>query len=253
MKLEIKNLDFSYNGKQVLKNINFELKQGEILSLIGPNGSGKTTLLKCVNKILKPKSGKIKLNDKNIDEFSLSEIAKKIGYVPQTENNNFSTRVFDTILMGRKPYIKWKPAAEDLNIVENVIQKLNLEELALRDINELSGGQKQKVLIGRVLAQEPQIILLDEPTSDLDLKHQLEILNLIKDLSRQHISIIIAIHDLSLAQRYSDKFILLNEGKVHAAGGEEVLSQNNLEPVYGVEISIKDHSNRKLIIPETPL
>ncbi|MFW5998886.1 MAG: ABC transporter ATP-binding protein [Bacillota bacterium] len=253
MKLNLNELNFSYNGTKILNNINLTLNKGEILSLIGPNGSGKTTLLKCINKILKPDSGIIKLNELNIENFSLKEMAQNLGYVPQEDQSRFPVTVFDAILMGRKPYIRWKPSAEDLNIVKNIIQKLNIENISLKSINELSGGQKQKVLLGRVLAQKPEIILLDEPTSNLDLKHQLETLNIIKKLSRENISVIIAIHDLSLAERYSDKFVLLNKGKVFAAGGREIISEENIEKVYGVKISIKNHNGRKLIIPETPL
>ncbi|MFW5976616.1 MAG: ABC transporter ATP-binding protein, partial [Bacillota bacterium] len=151
MKLNLKGINFSYNNTKILKNIDLTLNQGEILSLIGPNGSGKTTLLKCINQILQPDSGTIKLNQHNLQDLSLNNIARKIGYVSQEETNRFPITVFDTILMGRKPYIKWKPAAKDLHIVENVIHKLNLEKISMKNINQLSGGQKQKVILGRVL------------------------------------------------------------------------------------------------------
>ncbi|GAB6138631.1 ABC transporter ATP-binding protein [Halanaerobaculum tunisiense] len=253
MRLKIEGVEFNYQSQSVLKGINLELKQGEILGLVGPNGSGKSTLLKCVNRILEPQIGSVLINKTDLKSYSSQELAKCVGYVPQEETKKFPTTVFDTILMGRKPYINWKPKNNDLQVVSEIIDTLNLNQLAMQDINQLSGGQQQKVLIGRALAQDPDILLLDEPTSDLDLKHQLEILNIIKEQSNQGISAVIAMHDLSLAGRYSDQIVMLDEGAIFAAGGLEVLTSKNIQEVYQVEVSITKHNDNLLIVPEKPL
>jgi iron complex transport system ATP-binding protein len=253
VRLKVSDLDFSYSDKQVLKNVSLELYSGEILGIIGPNGSGKSTFLKCINRILQPQTGEILLKGNRINNFSRKELARNIGYVPQSDNRKFPSTVFDTILMGRKPYINWKPKPKDLNIVTGIIDMLELDDIAMRDVNELSGGQRQKVMIGRALAQEPEIMLLDEPTSDLDLKHQLETLNVIEEQAKQGISAIIAIHDLSLAARYSDKVVMLRDGEIFTAGGVEVLTPENIEAVYGVKVSVREHFGRTLVVPEEPI
>lgn len=253
MKLKIDSIEFSYNGRKVLDNVIMELREGEILGLIGPNGSGKSTLLKCINNILEPETGKVFLNDRDLHHLGRNAIARNIGYVPQQETRTFPATVFETVLMGRKPYISWRASAADLEIVSRILKMLKLEDFTDRSLNELSGGERQKVIIGRALAQKPSVLLLDEPTSNLDLKHQLEIMNLIKLQTENGISSIIAIHDLSLAGRYCDKIVLLNEGKIHAAGGLEVLSCENIEPVYGVKVSINRSSDKIMVVPEAPL
>ncbi len=251
MELKISDLAFSYEDKLVLKDVGLTVEQGEILSIIGPNGSGKSTLIKCINRILQPQTGKLILQQQNIKNFTPRELACYLGYVPQHEDRKFPATVFDVVLLGRKPYIDWKPKEEDLKMVSDIISRLDLEPLAMRDVNKLSGGQLQKVIIGRALAQDPEIILLDEPTSSLDLKHQLEVLELIKTETSRGISAVKAIHDLSLAARFSDKFVMLKEGRVYAAGGPEILTPANIEDVYGVKVSIINHQGQTVVVPQT--
>ncbi|MCK8827173.1 ABC transporter ATP-binding protein [Natroniella acetigena] len=253
MKLEVEGLEFSYQQEKVLENIELKVDAGQILGIIGPNGSGKSTLLKCINGILEPDTGEIWLNGNNLAEFSRNELAQNIGYVPQKENRKFPANVFDTVLLGRKPYISWKPTEEDLTIVAEIIDMLCLESISMRDVNCLSGGQRQKVMIGRALAQQPEVMLLDEPTSELDLKHQLEVLNVVKAQVAHGVSAIMAIHDLSLAGRYCDKVVMLDNGQIFDAGGLEILTPKNIESVYDVKVSIKDHRGSKLVIPEEPI
>ncbi len=253
MRLEIKGVRFSYNSLPVLKSVSLTLEDKEILGIVGPNGSGKTTLLKCINRILKPHIGSILIEEENINSFEREEIARKIGYVPQIEVRSFPTIVFDMILMGRKPHFNFRPTTNDLKVVSDVIKTLGLQELAMRDIGELSGGQRQKVIIARALAQQPGILLLDEPTSNLDLKHQLEVLNIVKEQVRNGISAVMAIHDLNLAGRYSDKLIMLKNGKIFASGGLEILSSENIESVYGVKVTVKNYSKKVVVIPEEPI
>ncbi len=251
MRLEIKGLGFSYNSVSALKKVNLMVKRGEILAIIGPNASGKTTLLKCIDSILKPQIGSVLIKDEEISTLSRKEIARKIGYLPQTEGENFPITVFDMILMGRRPHGGWKPSSEDLGKVSNIIGLLGLDQLAMREVGKISGGQRQKVMIARALAQEPEVLLLDEPTNNLDLKYQLGVLDLVrKQVLDNEISCLVAIHDLNLAARYSDKIVILNKGEVYAAGGVDVLTSENIESVYGIKVTIRRYSRRIIIIPE---
>lgn len=253
MKIKIDNLFFSYNCQPVLNDMTLELNEGEVLGVIGPNGSGKSTLLKCIDRILKPSQGTILLDGKEINSFTMRELSRFIGYVPQREESRFPITVFDAILMGRKPFLNWKPSVNDLKIVSEIVKNLNIEPIALREIGSISGGERQKVMIARAIAQEPQVLLLDEPTSNLDLRHQLEVMDLIKDLADRGTSSVVAIHDLNLASRYCEKLLLIQEGKVVASGGMEVLEPEYIEPVYRVKVQTFLQGGYKHIIPEGPI
>lgn len=250
VKITIKGLSFSYNGSKILDDLNIVVENSEILGLVGPNGSGKTTLIKCIDRILKPK-GSILIDEHNIESMSMQELAKKIGYVPQSSTSPLSTTVFDTVLMGRKPYIGWRVSDEDLEKVAETLELLDLETLAMRDFAQLSGGQKQKVLIARALCQEPAVLLLDEPTSNLDMRHQLEVMGIIRDMvAKKNISAVMAIHDLNLAARYSDKLAMLRCGKVYAAGDPvSLLNEANIGDVFGIEAAVMNAMGRPYIVP----
>ncbi len=250
MILNVQGLNFAYNSVPILKNLSFQVNKGEFLGVVGPNGSGKSTLLKNLDRILKPQAGVIFIDNNDQKEMHRREIAKKIGYVPQREGNIFPTTVFETVLMGRKPHINWTESKEDKKIVAETLERLKLGKFALRDISQLSGGERQKVYIARALVQKPKILLLDEPTANLDLKHQIEVLNLLLETKRGGITIIVAIHDLNLALKYCDKIIILNEGKIFAKGGKEILSKENIEIVYGIKVSMIQRGNRIFIMPE---
>ncbi|MFD3156986.1 ABC transporter ATP-binding protein [Haloimpatiens sp. FM7330] len=249
MIMSVKGLDFKYPSHQILNNINFSIEKGECLVILGTNGTGKSTLLKCLNRILQPQKGTVFVEKDEVYKLSRIKLAQKIGYVAQS--SQFSrTTVFDTVLLGRKPYIKWDVTKKDLNIVNMAMKMLGLEKYSLRYTDELSGGEFQKVLIARALAQEPKVLMLDEPTSNLDLKNQLEVIKTIKKVVKtKQISAIVTMHDLNLAIRFADKFILLKNGEVFAAGGNEVITPKNIESVYSVPVRIEEFKNTPVIIP----
>jgi iron complex transport system ATP-binding protein len=235
--------------------VSLKLEEGQILGMIGPNGSGKTTLLKCMNKILQPKQGSIILDKQEIKKLSRLEVAKNVGYVPQSAVANLTPLpVFEVVLMGRRPYITWQSSEKDNEKAWAALKMLNIENLALRDFYELSGGEQQRVLIARALAQEAKVLLLDEPTSSLDIRHQLEVMYLIQKLvAKESLSAAVAIHDLNLAARFCDKIVMMKKGKIFATGdATAVLTPENIRSVYGVEAVINYSNNFPYIIALTP-
>lgn len=245
----VEGVSYAYSKSKVLKDVSFEIGKGECIAILGTNGVGKSTLLKCLNKVIKAQSGKITVGTTNLDSMSGDELAKVIGYVPQNGSFPDST-VFDAVLLGRKPYIKWDATKNDLEIAEKVIKSLSLEEYAFRKVNHMSGGEMQKVSIARALAQQPSVLLFDEPTSNLDLKNQLEVIGIIKDIVReQQISAVVTMHDLSLALRFADKFIMMKNGNIYAMGGMEIITPENILEVYGVNVSIEEYNGHKVVIP----
>jgi iron complex transport system ATP-binding protein len=256
LKLTIDHLSFSYSSFPVLKGIDLAVDLGEVLSIVGPNGSGKSTLLKCINRILKTKGNTVFVDGKDINKLNLKELSKIMGYVPQSSMSVFPFTVFDIVMMGRTPYIHWSPSEQDYEIVAETLDFLGLSDLAMRHFNELSGGEQQKVIIARALAQQPKILLLDEPTSNLDIKHQLEILCILKDLAQsKHCSIIVAMHDLNMASRFSDKMLMLKKGCIFAVGTpEKVLTEENIEAVYGIKAKVtKSIMGKPQVVPLEPI
>ena len=253
MRLKIDRVQFYYEARKVLDEISFEAGEGEFIGLIGPNGSGKTTLLKIIDGILRPKVGSVYLDCKRISELDPKELAKELAMVPQTADLNFDLKVFDVVMMGRYPYLgKLSLEREvDEEKVRFWMRLTNTLHLAERSIKEVSGGERQRVLIARALAQEPRILLLDEPTSNLDVCYQIEIMNLLKELvEKLGLTIICAIHDLNLAARYSDKIILVNGGRIKGIGRPiEVLTKENLRDVFKIEAKIEyDQDSKSLTI-----
>jgi iron complex transport system ATP-binding protein len=249
MFLEIKNLKFNYQNHNVLNNINFSAKKGEFLAILGPNGVGKTTLLKSINNINKIVNGTISINNKNIVNLPMREVSKIIGYVAQKTETSKLT-VFDTILMGRKPYINWKINENDLKMVDSALKLFKMEELQLRYIDELSGGELQKVAVARALLQEPSLLLLDEPTNFLDMKNQMIIMNIIKRVVVEHkITAIMTMHDLNLALRFSDTYLLLKNGTIHSTGKTSEIKKEIIEDVYDMKIELHNVNGRMVVIP----
>lgn len=240
--LTVKDLNFSWGLTSVIKNISLSVKPNSLVSILGINGAGKTTLLKCLNRILSPNSGEIKVLSEKLSDLELPEVAKLISYVPQTVMSSFAMDVFDVVLLGRRPYINWSISQNDRDKVSETLRFLDFEDFAFRRFNELSGGERQKAIIAKAIAQDSSILLLDEPTSDLDLKNQVEVMKKIKELVSSNDltkSALMATHDMNIAARFSDHILLLDKGEVKSEGSpEEVLTVQNIADVFGVECEI---------------
>ncbi|TKB06139.1 ABC transporter ATP-binding protein [Desulforhopalus sp. IMCC35007] len=253
MILSVKDLVFAYNGTDILKKIDLAVEPGQLLAILGPNGAGKTTLLKCIGNIHCPAAGTIQVEDRNILKMSPDKVALSIGYVAQHSETTRLT-VFDAVLMGRKPYIKWHVASHDLQVVEEVLMQLDLSKLSLRYLDELSGGELQKVAIARALVQEPRLLLLDEPTSALDLRNQISILSIVREIvDTRQIGAVMTMHDLNSALRYADRYCFLRNGSIYAECDRNTISSDIIEDVYGLPVSVHNIDNCPVIIPQQPL
>ena len=254
MQINIDGVEFGYSSTPVLKEINLDINGPQLLSIIGPNGVGKSTLIHCINKILSPTKGTVLLDGKDVKECTLKDLVKIIGYVPYSANDTFPLSVVDTVLMGRHPHSHWKSLDSDLDVVYETLKLINIEHLEMRIFNELSAGQHQKVLLARGLVQEPKILLLDEPTSNLDIKHQMEVTRIMRNLSQERNIIVIMIsHDLNIAAKYSDNMLMLKDGYVYAVGTpEEVLTKENIKAVYDVDSEVVMSHGRPHIIMIDP-
>jgi len=255
VKLRIDNLEFDYPGIPVLTDVTSTIKPGMLVAVTGTNGAGKSTFIKCLNRILEPR-GTIYLDGSDLNSFSRKGIAKRMAYLSQKFSHAFPVNVFDVVLTGRFPHREWcqKRAVDEAKVSE-VLDMLHLTPLAFREFNQLSGGQQQKVLIARAIVQEADVLLLDEPVSSLDIRHQLEVMDMAEKLAHNHgKSVVIAIHDLNLASRYADKVIMLHKGSVYCEGApQDVLTAQVIEQVYGVTVDIHKNGGRPMIIPLTPL
>ncbi|PVX27793.1 MAG: heme ABC transporter ATP-binding protein [Candidatus Bathyarchaeum sp.] len=245
VKLSIGDIDCYYGSTKILEDIDFAVKSGEFLGILGPNGSGKTTLLKSISRILEPKKGAILIDASNIYDMKTVDVAKQLAVVPQTTPVTFDFTALEVVLMGRNPHLARfaMESKEDLAIAKNSMQLTNTWHLAKRPVTELSGGERQRVIIARALTQEPKILLLDEPTTHLDISNQLEIMDLIKELCKTKKLLIVAVfHDFNLAARYCNSFILLKDGKIVAVGkSDDTLTSENIKKVFNVDTLVKRH------------
>ena len=239
MKLRVKDIVFSYTSTPILEEITMELSASEMLGIVGPNGAGKSTLIRCINRILKPEQGSIHLDGQEIREMVTIEIAKHLGYVPQSFTGVFPATVFDTILVGRRPHIGWRSSESDEDKVWAILEMMAIEDLAMRDFNELSGGQQQRVGIARALMQEPEMILADEPVASLDPVLAHSILEHLEKLNQEEkITIICSLHYLDLVQRYSTSVIGLRDGEVVYQGTQaeiQAMTDEEFKEIYGEE------------------
>lgn len=269
MKLCVDNVVFNYGSKDTLKNVTLEAEEGQILGILGQNGCGKTTLLKCIDRMLKPRSGcvliegvdgdifdeRTKVSDENsvnIEEMSQKELARSIAVVSQSAYVSFPFTSFDVVMMGR--YARFKGSdKDDREAVIDAMKRSGSLEFAERAVNELSGGELRRVMIGRALAQEPKVLLLDEPTLHLDVNHQFDLMDLITELKKSNIIIIIVTHDLMFAARYCDKIVLMEKGEIVVAGDTlDVLTRDNIKTLFEIDAIVeydeRVHGNNVVMI-----
>ena len=249
--MEIKNLNFRYKGcPEVLKDVSFDIEPGKFLAILGNNGVGKSTLLKCFNHILKPDSGEVLLDDKNLLKQSTRDVAKQVAFVSQNVPSTQMT-VHDVVMLGRRPYMKWGFTEQDHNIVHDAMHRLDVEDMRGRFLGQLSGGEKQKVMLARALAQQPKVLLLDEPTSALDIQNQYGVLKMVRDICHKDgIIAVVVIHDLNLALQFCDRFLLLKDGQVYRHGDRSILDSTALKEVYGVDAKVVDVEGRHIVLVE---
>ena len=238
MVLDISSLSFNFGSKNILADIDLSIKNNGIVGIIGPNGSGKSTLLKCIYRVLKPKTGTIFIDGKNINDYQFKETAKKMAVVAQHNDTHFDFNVLEMVLIGRSPHKKFmeRDSAEDIELAYKALEQVNMKDFADRNFSSLSGGEKQRIILARALVQNTDCLILDEPTNHLDIKHQLHFMSLAKDLK---ITVISAIHDLNIAAMYCDKIYALKEGQIIAAGSvNEVITEEVIKTLYDVEAKI---------------
>jgi len=249
--IEVRNLNFSYAAKKILKDINFKINSGEFVGIIGPNGSGKTTLLKNICQVLKPNKGVILIDGKT--HYKPKELAQKLAIVSENGPINFDFTVSEVVLMGRTPFLRrfQREGKEDIEIAKKSMAATDTLQFIERPITQLSAGERQRVFIAQCLTQMPKIILLDEPTNYLDINHKIKIFNLFSALNKEKgVTILSVLHDLNLASRYCDKLILMSGGEIFASGKtEDVLTVENIQKVYGIDVIIKrDETTGRLIV-----
>jgi len=245
IKLELQSVRLGYGDNVVVRDLTFRVMPGEMVGLIGPNGSGKSTIIKALSRVISPSSGQIFLDGKDISQISRGDLARLIGVVPQMPLLPSAFTAFEIVLMGRNPHLRFfqYEGPRDMAITWQAMEMTATHSLAERRVDELSGGEIQRIVIARVLAQEPKSILLDEPTANLDIRHQVEILDLIKNLCLENnLTVLAALHDLNLAAQYCDRLILINNGQVHAQGTPgEVINSRNIKEVYEAEGCVYAH------------
>ena len=249
MNISAKDIHLSYGAKEILKGVDIHSENGEFVGLIGPNGSGKSTLLKCIYRILKPNAGQVFLDEEELRAMSIKESARKMGVVAQHNYYNFEFTVREVVMMGRAPHKKAleRDNAKDYEIVEEALKTVGMEGFAQRSFSTLSGGEQQRVILARALAQQTPCLILDEPTNHLDITHQLQLMRIVKNLSATVIS---AIHDLNIAAMFCDRIYALKEGRIIAQGTpREVLTEDFIRQVYQVDAEIaKDSSGQMHIL-----
>ncbi len=240
--LELRNLDKVYeNGYHADRNISFSIPSGKLVGLIGPNGCGKTTMMRCINRMHEPTGGDILIDGESVLGKTPGEIAKLVSNVPAEMNASFGLTVFETVMLGRYPYLQnmWWETEEDETIVEETLKKFGVQHLEDRPLNMLSSGERQRVMIAKAYVQEPRLMLVDEPTSHLDMKYKLDVMEYLKAMVKQDMTILVAEHDISLMARYCDLCIIMKKGELVTIGNpKEVITEELIRDVYEVEASV---------------
>ncbi|MCC6543489.1 MAG: ABC transporter ATP-binding protein [Nitrospirae bacterium] len=242
---EADSVYFKYSGQWVIENVSFEIRDGEFFGIIGPNGSGKSSLLKLLSKILAPQAGQIYFRETDISKVGRRELSRTVSFIPQESSFLFPYTVTETVSMGRYPHLKGKLFEDtyDKKVVTDAMSCVGIYSLRDRPITDISGGEKQRAIIARGLAQEPDILIMDEPTTSLDIGHQMEIFNLLSRLNvERKMTIITSLHDLNIGSQYCDKIMLINRGKISAMGTpDEVITEVNIRNVYGCNVIVDNN------------
>ena len=250
---EVKGISFDYDGEEIFSNISFSIEKGDVLCILGPNGTGKTTLIKCLNGLHEVSSGEILINGNNIKKMSFKQISKHIGYIPQAHVPSFPFKVFDVVLMGRAPYLNLtdSPKDEDRKIALDALKALGIEDLKDKEYTNLSGGERQLVFLARVLCQKPDILILDEPTSHLDFGNQIKLLEIIDNLAKSGLSIIMSSHFPDHAFLSSTKVAILKDKQFIDFGTpDDVVTESNLRKAYSIDVKLIELDNkRKVCVP----
>lgn len=249
--MQIKNLSYHYRGcPEVLKDVSFDIGPGDFLAILGNNGVGKSTLLKCFDRILKPDRGQVLLDGEDLLALSAREVAKRVAFVSQSVPDTQMT-VHDIVMLGRRPYMGWGFTEHDHAIVHDAMDRLGVEALRGRFLDQLSGGEKQKVMLARALAQQPKLLLLDEPTSALDIQNQHQVLRMVRDICHKDDMIaIVVIHDLNMALQFCDRFLLMKDGQVYRYGDHTILDREALNEAYGVDANVVKIEGRHMVLVE---
>ena len=250
--IQAEHIRYAYRGaKLVLRDLSMSETAGHCLALLGNNGAGKSTFLKCINRILSQQGGVITVSDRDVKELSRGEIARTMAYVEQHTAVSRLT-VYDTVLLGRKPHMKFSPTQEDYRIVDEAIARMSLQEFQLRYVDELSGGELQKVVLARALAQQPKVLLLDEPTASLDIYNQHEVMRNVSEIARtDQLLAVVVIHDLNLALQYCDRFMLIHDGGTYRYGDCSVITEESIREVYRVPATILKVKGRPFVVVDT--
>ena len=249
--LSANDVGFSYVTDQaVLESVSADIVPGSFLAILGVNGCGKSTFLSCLDGILRPNHGTILLNGRELGAFTREERAQHVAYVAQHSHANQLT-VYDSLLLGRKPYVRLSATKEDYAKVDEVIAQLSLEPLALRFVDELSGGEYQKIILARAFVQDPDVLLLDEPTNNLDMANQIEVLSLVREaVDRRGLAAAAVMHDVNQALRFCDRFLMIKDGRVAAYGDAGIITSERVLDVYGVDVDTIEHGPYKLVVPK---
>ncbi len=246
--ITVENICYAYGKHSVLNGICFTAEPGDCVGILGNNGAGKSTLITCLNKIRTPSAGSIHIDGRNVFDMSRIETAQNIAYVAQ-KNEMSRTTVYDAVLLGRKPYMRWGMTEEDYRMCDDILERMGMADYKLRNIDELSGGEAQKVMLARAFVQQPELLLLDEPTSNLDPYNQYQMMQLVTECAReQGITVLVVIHDLNLALRYCNKSLFIKDGKVFSYGDTAKVTPEILSAVYGVSVDLAEVNGKRIAV-----